>query len=351
MSATPLLVPGDPGQYTGGTLYDVRIARAATNAGQPIEITGLAGRFPDADAAAAVALEAALADRPGGSTVIIDGLALGGLPEVVARHADRLRLVALVHHPLADEYGTDAALAGRLFASERRALTLVRHVVVTSQFTAKRLVSAFGVDPAALVVVEPGVDKTAEPAQPPTGTSRLLCVANLIPRKGHVVLVDALSRLTDLDWHCDCLGDTERDPDCSGKVRAAIRRHGLRERVHLLGACPSEQLQKAYRRARVFVLPSYYEGYGMAVTEALSHGLPVVTTIGGALADTLPPDAGIAVSPGDADALTEALRRLLTKDGRYAQLAAGARRAADSLRGWDVAGRQFAAVLDNMDQQ
>ncbi len=86
----------------------------------------------------------------------------------------------------------------------------------------------------------------------------------------------------------------------------------------------------------------------MVVTEALAHGLPVITTTGGALADTLPDDAGLAVSPGDSEALADGLRRLLSDPDAYASLAAGASRAAAALPDWDDAGARFVAILDRV---
>src|SRR5699024_2041983 len=243
---------------------------------------------------------------------IVDGLVLGGMANIIAHHAGRLCLIALIHHPLADESGLDAALANCLFVSERKALAQVGQVVVTSHFTAGRLMQRYGVPAARLTIIEPGLDKPALPDKQTGGPPRLLCVATLIPRKGHRVLVDALSRLTDLDWHCDCIGDTGRDPDCVRQVRAAIASNGLSGRVTLAGGYLPRQLANAYRQATLFVLPSFYEGYGMVVTEALAYGLPVVTTTGGALSCTLPHGAGLTVPPGDSEALAGALRRVLT---------------------------------------
>lgn len=348
MKPTRLLVAGDPNQTTGGYIYDARIAAALTQAGHPVETVGLAGRFPEADERAETALAEALAARADGELVIVDGLVFGALPDVIAREGKRLRLIALVHHPLADESGIDAASAERLYVSEQSALAHAAHVIVTSAFTARRLSSAYGVAAAAVDVVEPGLDKPAATTRPATATPRLLCVASLVPRKGHAVLIEALASLTELDWHCDCIGDTERDPACAAAIREAITQYGLAERVHLAGSRPTAALSTAYANTHLFVLASWYEGYGMAVTEALAHGLPVVTTTGGALADTLPAEAGLAVPPGDAEALAAALRRLLSNTDEYAALAAGARRAAAAFPGWPDAGQRFAAVLDRL---
>lgn len=349
MSPVRLLVAGDPAQYTGGYLYDTHIAEGLDTLGCAVDVIGLAGRFPDADAVAAQALDRALAVSAGGALVVIDGLALGGLPDVLARHAGRLCVVALVHHPLADEWGIAPALAQRFRDSERRALALARHVIVTSPTTARHLVAAYGVDAARISTVEPGVDRLPAATRQPNPVPLLLCVATLVPRKGHAVLVDALARLRDLPWQCELIGG-ERDPACARAVRAAIAAHGLQDRVMLRGAVAPQDLSAAYGRADVFVLPSWYEGYGMAVTEALAHGLPVVTTTGGALAETLPPAAGLAVSPGDSVALADALRRVLSDAALRERLARGARAAALTLPTWAGAARQFLGVLQRLQE-
>ena len=73
---------------------------------------------------------------PDGQTVVIDGLAMGGLPGPVCDHSTRLRVIALVHHPLAEETGISADDQRRFRASERAALGCCAGVIVTSDFTA-----------------------------------------------------------------------------------------------------------------------------------------------------------------------------------------------------------------------
>lgn len=348
VTALTLLVAGDPQQKTGGYLYDAHIAQELRALGCHVAVHGLAGRFPDADAPAREALHAALAALPAEALVVIDGLALGALPDVAAAHARRLRLVALVHHPLADEWGLAAETASRLHASECAALAAMRHVIVTSTSTARHLQRDYQVPAARLSVVEPGVERAAQaPSQAPRDPGRplqLLCIATLVPRKGHTVLVRALAQLQDLPWRCDCIG-AARDPVCAAAVRTAIVRAGLQERILLQGEVSGAALECAWRRADGFVLPSWYEGYGMVIAEALCHGLPIVTTTGGALADTLPSGCGLAVAPGDAVALTAALRRLLSDAVLRARMATAARAAAQALPTWPQAGARFLAAL------
>ena len=105
MSDLTLIVAGDPQQLTGGYLYDARIVEALRRQGWAVNVVGLEGRFPEPDAVASHALDSALTALADGSRVVIDGLAMGGLPAIVERHATRLSITALLHHPLCDETG------------------------------------------------------------------------------------------------------------------------------------------------------------------------------------------------------------------------------------------------------
>jgi glycosyltransferase involved in cell wall biosynthesis len=123
----------------------------------------------------------------------------------------------------------------------------------------------------------------------------------------------------------------------------------LGDRVRLYGEVSAAELQSMYGQADAVVLPSFFEGYGMALAEALARGLPVVSTMAGAIPDTVPRDAGILVSPGDALALRAALAVLLDEPRQLARLAAGARVARAVLPTWPQAVSRFAAALDVLD--
>jgi glycosyltransferase involved in cell wall biosynthesis len=337
-----LAVPGDLMTRTGGYGYDRRIAEGLRAAGWDVRVVGLDASFPTPTPAALEQAARTLAVIPDGSAVLIDGLALGAMPVEVEREKSRLRLLALVHHPLARETGIDAELARRLEASERRALAAVRRIVVTSSGTARAL-DDYGVAPERIVVVEPGTD-SARLARGSDGPAvQLLCVASIVPRKGHELLVRALGRLCGAAWELTCVGSAHRSRETAARLKALVRERGLDARVKLVGELEGDALAAAYDRADAFVLATLYEGYGMAVAEAVAHGLPVVATATGAI-EAIVGDAGIVVPPGDEDALTAALSQVVERESRE-ELAAKAREGRRRLRGWDHASRQMAEVV------
>jgi glycosyltransferase involved in cell wall biosynthesis len=344
--ACHFLLPGDWHTPTGGYTYDRRLALALSDAGWTVAPLVVEGAWPWPDGADIEAASARIAALPDGALVVADGLAFGSLAAAVRPHAERLRWVALVHHPLHLETGLDEADIARLLAGETEALQLARQIVVTGRSTV-RDVAAMGVPPARIAVVEPGTDPALPQSKPHAqGPVQLLCVATLTPRKGHAVLLQALAGLLHWPWVLHLVGSTERDPGTAARLLAMAIPLG--ERVVWHGEMPGAALHAHYAAADVFVLPSLYEGYGMVVAEAVAHGLPVVTTDGGALAHTLPPAAGLQVSAGDVQALQAALERVLTDTALRERLAAGARAAAATLPTWPQQAALFAAVLEGM---
>lgn len=328
------VVPGRLDQLTGGYIYDRHIVTGLKRLGHRIVVKYITPR-------SAARVLASIRDD---AIVIVDGLAGGVLAREIEREAGRLRFVALVHHPLANETGVSRADARRLWRSERRTLRCARHVVVTSRATAKLLVREYGVSATRISCIEPGTDR--RPAARGTGGNSLLSVATLTPRKGHVTLIRALARLKHLDWHLTCLGSLDRDRKTVKRVREEIRRAGLETRVSLVGETASSgRLKRFYAQADVFVLPTTYEGYGMAVAEAIAGGLPVISTPTGAISALVGDDAGILVPPGNVAALAAALERMLTDRDARRKFQAGALRRRKRLRTWPQAVRKMAAVV------
>lgn len=342
-------VPGDLATPTGGYAYDRRMIGELRALGRRVDVLDLGEGFPRPSAEAKDAACARLAALPAGATVVIDGLALGVLPEAAAALYRTHRLVAMVHHPLAFETGLSAAEASALKESERVALSLAARVVATSASTARLLLSDYAVPKERLTVVHPGTDRvTLRPRQTPGDTIDLLAVGSIVPRKGYDVLVAALARLVDLPWRLVIAGDRDRDPLTARALDAAVARLRLADRIEFLGAVTPEQLSMHYASADLFVLPSRFEGFGMAYTEAIAHGLPVVGTTAGAIPEAVPEGAGVLVPPDDVDALADALRRLMERPAERRHLAAGARAAAATLVTWPDAGRQFVQALDGI---
>ncbi|HRD78682.1 MAG TPA: glycosyltransferase family 4 protein [Hyphomicrobiaceae bacterium] len=341
-------IPGDITLPTGGYAYDRRILQGLLAQGVDARHVELPETYPAPDAAALADTLRATSSAESGDVLLIDGLAFGAMPaELVTVMATGGRhIVALVHHPLCLEAGITSADAARLRASERTALALATAVIVSSPMTARTLVTDFDVPPGKITVAEPGTDRALRAPRrgdPP----RLLAVGSVVPRKAYGVLVEALSALIGLPWRLTIAG-AARDAAEFSRVRQVIEGHGLAARIELLGAVAEERIPGLYAEADIFVMPSLYEGYGMALAEAMARGLPIVCTTGGAAAETCPDAAAIKVPPGDVVAFREALRRVLGNAPLVAAMSDASFAAGHALPTWDDTVRSIVGALSRI---
>ncbi len=336
-------VPGDLSTPTGGYAYDRRMIAELGKLGWQIDIIDLGAGFPfPSDTTRKTAHECLLA-IPADCIVVVDGLALGVLPETARALG---HLLALVHHPIAVESGISPAQAESLRVTEQTALSAARHVVVTSAATAQQLSSHYAVPAERMTVVRPGSDPVRPAPRRAHNTVRLLSVGAVVPRKGYDVLIAALATLPDLQWSLTIAGDCTRNPKAAAQLKADIEHRGLGNRVAVLGAVSAQRLGELYAEADIFALASRFEGYGMAYAEAIAHGVPVVGTNAGAIPGTVPADTGLLVAPDDASAFAAALRRLIGNADERRQFADAARKAAAQLPTWPESAKLFARALE-----
>ena len=340
-------VPGDLATPTGGYAYDRRIIAELPALGWRAQVLDLGDGFPRRRReirAAACAKLAALPPRPPGRDRRA-GLrrAAGGRRGAAASHP----LVALVHHPLALESGLSAERRQPCAQSERAALACARRVVATSAATARLLAADYGVASDRLAVVEPGTDRAAACSRARAARSSLCSRSARWCRARATTCWSPRSRGSRICPGGSSLRAIARAARrrCS-RLEADIARFGLADRVTLRGAVAAQRLAALYASADLFVLPSRFEGYGMAYAEAIAHGVPVVGTTAGAIPETVPAGAGVLVPPDDVEALAAALRRLIEQPDERRRLAAGAR--ALAFPSWREQAALFARVLERV---
>lgn len=374
-----LLVFGDLQQPSGGFLYDSYLVAALERAGHRVRLISQPGGMNYATqrrhGRSAPELRAILRDQPP-DLLLVDELNHAAVGPVLARYARdsspdrRAAIVGLVHHLRADE----SLWAPWTLYAERRFLRSCDAWLCTSTATLNRVVRVAGT-PRSSAVAHPGSDGSgyatplatsaaaprrsgagdggapqaaqAGPAaqagsatRPAAGGAprRILTVSTVIPRKnthGLIAAVAALrSRLRE-PVELRIVGDLETDPGYVAVLRRRVARMGLAQQVHFLGRIGAPGLDAEYRAADLFVLPSFHEGFGIVLLEALARGLPVVATARGGAVDIVRPERdGLLVDPRRPTDLVRTLYRLLTDHGLRESCVAGAAARAASFPGW-----------------
>jgi glycosyltransferase involved in cell wall biosynthesis len=339
-------IPGDLSLPTGGYRYDRELLKRFSSHGIAAKHVVLSSGFPNptnsdlADAKAKFLAE----DRK--TILLIDGLALGAVPPELLQDLPH-RIVALVHHPLGLETGLAEARAKALLANEKAVLDKVRHIIVTSKLTAKTLEQDFGLPRRKITVAEPGTARVNRAK----GTGRplqILALGAVSARKAYDTLIAALAPLEALGWHLTIAGSLTRDLPAVEQLKAVIADNGLEQRITLTGAISDEAVAALYNKADLFAMSSLYEGYGMALAEAMVHGLPIVTTTGGAAADTVTDAAAITVPPGDVFLLSDALGRVISDKTLRQRMADASWAAGALLPDWDDTTREIAEALKEL---
>ncbi|MGB6452979.1 MAG: glycosyltransferase family 4 protein [Streptosporangiaceae bacterium] len=336
----------NPGQPTGGNIYDRRVCAGLAEAGWEVLVATVGAAWPVPDSDARADLTRIVSAIPDGEITLIDGLIASPTAAQLLPHAGRIRMTVLLHMPLATALGIrHDASAER---SERVVLRGATGVIVTSDWTRQQVLTRYEIPACRVHVARPGVDRVAAPARPVRG--QLICVGTLGRHKGQDLLVEALAEVRDLDWQCVLAGALDRDPDFAGQLRARITRLGFGDRVRLTGVLTGAALSHAYTTADLLIAPSRSETYGMAVTEALAHGLPVIAAAVGGLPEALGSNAdgtrpGQLIPSGDPAALAAAIGDWLGDERHRHRLRVAARNRRSSLCGWEHTTHEIANAL------
>ncbi len=335
-----------PGRPTGGNIYDRRVCAGLAEAGWEVLVATVAAPWPVPDPAGRADLARIVSAIPDGEMALIDGLIASPTAAQLLPHAGRISMTVLLHMPLATALDTRHDAGAQ--RSERVVLRAATGVVVTSEWTRQQVLARYEIPVGRVHVARPGVDRVAAPARPVSG--HLICVGTLGRHKGQDLLVEALAELGDLDWHCLLAGPLDADPDFVDQLRTRIARLGFGQRVRLSGVLTEAELSHAYTTADLLVAPSRSETYGMAVTEALAHGLPVIAAAAGGLPEALGSAAdgtrpGCLVPPGDPAALAAAIRDWLGDECHRQRLRAAVRLRRLTLRGWEQTTQEIAIAL------
>jgi glycosyltransferase involved in cell wall biosynthesis len=322
------LTVGDTGRKTGGYLYNARLISGLRERDFEVEEIVACGASPGKQRTAAPRLGSAF-DPSGYDAIVVDALAR----IVVYPHLDLWRasrpVVALVHELPSVANGEH----GRWRGYEEPLMRANRLVAVSGH--GRALLRDRGVETWRIHVVPPGFDGVTRGQRPRFRDDlvRVLCVAQWVPRKGILTLVEAWALHERPGAVLELVGEADVDPDYEIRVRAAIEAAPCGS-IIVSGRVDDATLGKAYASADVFVLPSRYEGYGIVYAEALAFGLPIIACDVGPVPELVGGEAAVLIPTNDRDALSAALDLLLDDPTLRSKMSEAAVRRASQLPRW-----------------
>jgi glycosyltransferase involved in cell wall biosynthesis len=330
---------GDTGRKTGGYLYNARVATGLRSKGIEVDEIVACGASPG-EQRAATRRFGSVFDASAFDVVVVDALAR----IVTAPHVDRWRtvrpVVALVHElpgVAGGDPGHEREYEGPLLRADR---------LVAVSGHGRSVLLDRGVPAERIRVVPPGFDGAAATETRHDGgrSLRALCVAQWIPRKGILTLVEAWMLRGRPGAVLELVGETDADSGYAARVWDLVQAapHGS---IIVSGSVDDAGLRAAYESADLFVLPSRFEGYGIVYAEALAGGLPVIACGVGPVPELVGREAAVLVEPDDADGLCAALDLLLGDPALMARMSEAAIRRASGLPRWEDTVAGLEAVL------
>ncbi|MEH6605229.1 MAG: glycosyltransferase family 4 protein [Pseudomonadales bacterium] len=262
-------------------------------------------------------------------------------------------LVTTVHHPVTQDLdlALNAATGLRQRAliqrwhsfvyMQRYVIQRLKHLVTVSEGSRGDIAKAFDLQPSSIDLVYCGID-TEEFIPRPDITRlpmRIMATASADqPLKGLRYLLEAVHQLAPRYPELELL--VVGKPKAGGDTEKLIERLNIVDRLTFVSGISTEELVQHYARATIAVVPSLYEGFGLPAGEAMSCGVPLVSTSAGALPEVVG-DAGIQVEPGNADALAAAIDELLTNEALRDSLGQAGRERIEQKFCWHLAAEQM----------
>lgn len=226
--------------------------------------------------------------------------------------------VSFLEHP---EYFRPARV-WQLKVTVRRTVRRAERILTPSEFSARQIQKVYGVDPEKITVVPNAVGAIFRPMAREVALSHvrarfripgpyILMVGDLQPRKNQIGLIAAFEQLLrerpELPHHLVLTG---QDSWFAERIHEAAKRSPVSARIHFTGFVKDEELVHLYGGCDVFAFPSFYEGFGLPIIEAMACGRAVACSNQTATVEVAD-GAGITFDPGSIAAMTRALRDLL----------------------------------------
>lgn len=229
-----------------------------------------------------------------------------------------------------------------------------RHIIEKSQVlttvseSVRSDLTEYGLDEREIMVTPNGVD-TAEfdPTRERARANQLLYTGRLAAVKGLPDLFDAIHQLNESGTSCRLVITGK------GEYRAVLEEKaanlGIENQIEFVGFVSRDELVSLYETSDAFVFPTYYEGLPTSVLEAMAAGLPIVSTTAPGVRDLLNhEETGLLGAPGDVEALTQNIQRVVDDDALRSELGNRARQITETRYDWEIVSQTLKPIYEQV---
>lgn len=349
MLSLGFVIPGDLNAPTGGSRYDREILKRFVNHQINAHLISVSHTYPYPTLDDRIKTAARISACPC-ALLLIDGLAFGAFSDIEFAAITK-PLIVLLHHPLADETGLSANVAQQFYEQEKNNLGMAHKVIVTSHATKQRLINAYHVRDNKISVAEPAITRPHRLAHQKSKsqgeTCLMLAVGSISPRKNYSFIINVLSQInTNRSWLLNIAGRCDDEQETQ-KLAMLIKALGLEKHIRLLDAVSEPMLQTLYQDSDFLLFPSLYEGYGMALTEALSYGLPIIASIHIPAVSGLEGEGVLLIDPDKTALWVETIEQWMNNPVAFSKAVQTAKSLAKTLPDWDQTTHNIVQALKN----
>jgi len=299
------LYPGNINTKTGGYIYAKNILQRAKALNFNLKAIQLSENYPFQKKNDIKTLKNILDKLSDDSVLVFDGLVYETIDKVID-NLKKFKIIVLIHHPLYLEFKNK--LSKYFFKQAMQLYPKANKIIVTSNETKNLITQKFKIDKQKIQIVEPGIEKLKKFKVKRDKNINLLTVGSIIERKNYQYLINELRFIDNVKLKI--VGDTTRENECYNKLQKLISIYELEEKISFYSNVSTRLLSQLYSQCDFYISVSKYEGFGMALANALQQKKKIITFKTLTLMNTLKKDGIIYLN----DFREKSLSKLILKN-------------------------------------
>lgn len=337
-------ITGDINTPSGEFIYNKKIVDGMRNRKYKVFVHNLPADFPFPNANSISQFETVVKSIPSDDLLFIPGAVIASSPSIFEEYLKSHKIIAFVHVPASLSNDLTIYQKEIALASEKTALAKIK-ICITSNEYAKDALEERGVPSSAICLAKAGTDPYPVKTNYRNLPLDLLSISNYTRKNGLINLIKALSALKNKNWKLICYGVKDYDPNYFDEINQLIKKYGLAERIALNDTIEHDNISEVYLASDLVVLPSDNESFGMTISEALMHGIPVFSSATGLINRDIPTKACKFFKPGNVYDIQSVLELLLENELVYKELCTNAKLYHHQARLWEKTIDDFDSVL------